>query len=164
MTMSDTTIEIRFVLNGAPVRTRVHPHETLLDVLRRDFALYGARESCGQGLCGCCTLEVNGETVSGCLYLAAMADGATVGTIERLDADGTLDPVQEAFIECGAFQCGFCTSGMILMSRELLEHNADPSESDIKGYLSGNLCRCATYPEVISAVRLAACKRRKEPA
>jgi len=164
MTMNDTTIEIRFVLNGAPVRARVQPHDTLLDVLRRDFALYGARESCGQGLCGCCTVEVNGATVSGCLYLAAMADGATVGTIERLDAGGDLDPVQEAFIECGAFQCGFCTSGMILMSRELLEHNADPSESDIKRYLSGNLCRCATYPEVVSAVRLAACKRRKEPA
>lgn len=163
MNLNDTTIDISFVLNGSPVRARVQPHETLLEVLRRDFALYGARESCGQGLCGCCTVEVNGETVSGCLYLAAMADGATVGTVEQLDAGGQLDPIQEAFIECGAFQCGFCTSGMIMMSRELLQQNANPTDSDIKSYLSGNLCRCATYPEVISAVKLAACKRQKEP-
>jgi carbon-monoxide dehydrogenase small subunit len=160
--MSTTSLNIQFVLNGETVRTTVEPHLTILEVLRRDFALYGARESCGQGLCGCCTLMVNGESVSGCLYLAAMADGGTVSTIEHLDAGGQLDPVQEAFIECGAFQCGFCTSGFILMSRELLDQNSDPSEADIKSYLSGNLCRCAAYPEIVAAVRLAARKRREE--
>lgn len=158
--MSTTSMKINFVLNGARVKADIEPHQTILEVLRGEFSLYGARESCGQGLCGCCTVSINGETVSGCLSLAAMADGGEVTTIEHLDADGTLDPVQEAFIECGAFQCGFCTSGFIMMSRELLESNPDPSEAEIKSYLSGNLCRCAAYPEIVSAVQLAAQKRR----
>lgn len=162
--MSTTSMKIEFVLNGARVKADIEPHQTILEVLRGEFSLYGARESCGQGLCGCCTVSVNGESVSGCLYLAAMADGAEVSTIEHLDANGALDPVQEAFIECGAFQCGFCTSGFIMMSRELLERNPDPSVAEIKSYLSGNLCRCAAYPEIVSAVQLAAQKRRALPA
>jgi carbon-monoxide dehydrogenase small subunit len=162
--MSTTSMKIEFVLNGERVKADIEPHQTILEVLCGRFALYGARESCGQGLCGCCTVSVNGESVSGCLYLAAMADGAEVSTIEQLDANGALDPVQEAFIECGAFQCGFCTSGFIMMSRELLERNPDPSVAEIKSYLSGNLCRCAAYPEIVSAVQLAAQKRRALPA
>jgi carbon-monoxide dehydrogenase small subunit len=154
-------MKINFVLNGERVSAEIEPHHTILEVLRRHFALYGARESCGQGLCGCCTVMVNGESVSGCLYLAAMADGGEVVTIEHLDADGKLDPVQQAFIDCGAFQCGFCTSGFIMMSRELLERNPDPSEAEIKSYLSGNLCRCAAYPEIVAAVSLAARRRRE---
>lgn len=157
--MSNTSIIINFVLNGENVRATVEPHQTLLEVLRQ-FGLYGARESCGQGLCGCCTLIVNGQSVSGCLYLAAMADGVEVVTVEHLDANGELDPVQQAFIECGAFQCGFCTSGFVLMSRQLLEQNPDPTEAEIRHYLSGNLCRCGAYPEIIEAVKLAARKRR----
>jgi carbon-monoxide dehydrogenase small subunit len=160
--MSTTSMKIHFVLNGERVNTEIEPHQTILEVLRKDFTLYGARESCGQGLCGCCTVMLNGESVSGCLSLAAMADGGEVTTIEHLDAAGKLDPVQEAFIECGAFQCGFCTSGFIIMSRELLAQNPDPSEAEIKSYLSGNLCRCAAYPEIIAAVKLAAQKRREE--
>lgn len=159
--MSDTSMKISFVLNGEPVEAEIEPHQTILDVLRRRFALYGARESCGQGLCGCCTVLVNGESVSGCLYLAGMADGGNVVTIEHLDADGKLDPVQQAFIECGAFQCGFCTSGFILMSRQLLDSNPDPTDAEIRHYLSGNLCRCAAYPEIIKAVKLAARMRRE---
>ncbi len=159
--MSDTSITIHFVLNGERVSADIEPHQTILDVLRQRFALYGARESCGQGLCGCCTVLVNGESVSGCLYLAAMADGGEVVTIEHLDANGQLDPVQQAFIECGAFQCGFCTSGFILMSRQLLDCNPDPTDAEIRHYLSGNLCRCAAYPEIIAAVKLAA-RMRKE--
>jgi carbon-monoxide dehydrogenase small subunit len=154
--MSATSITIHFTLNGERVSAEIEPHHTILDVLRQQFALYGARESCGQGLCGCCTVLVNGESVSGCLFLAAMADGGEVSTIENLDANGELDIVQQAFIECGAFQCGFCTSGFILMSRQLLDRNPDPTEAEIKHFLAGNLCRCAAYPEIIEAVKLAA--------
>jgi aerobic carbon-monoxide dehydrogenase small subunit len=151
---------IRFRLNGAPVSADVKPHDNLVELLQAHFGLYGARESCGQGLCGCCTVIVNGRAVSGCLYLAALIDGAEVTTVEGLDADGKLDPVQEAFIETGAFQCGYCTPGFILMIRQLLDEHPDPDEPRIKHYLSGNLCRCASYPQVIEAVKLAAHKRK----
>lgn len=150
--------EIRFKLNGEAVSAQVAPHETLVEVLRESFGLYGARESCGQGLCGCCTVLVNGTAVSGCLYLATLAEGAELGTVEN---GSKLDAVQEAFIERSAFQCGFCTPGFVLMTRQLLDEHPDPSDDDIKHYLSGNLCRCAAYPEIIEAVKLAAKKRRK---
>jgi aerobic carbon-monoxide dehydrogenase small subunit len=151
---------ISFTLNGEAVSAEVATHHTILEVLRNDFALYGARESCGQGLCGCCTVIVNGTAVSGCLFLAPFADGAEVRTIESLDANGTLDPIQEAFIEQGAFQCGFCTPGFILMTQQLLDRHPDPDDEQIKHYLSGNLCRCAAYPEIIQAVKSAAKKRQ----
>jgi carbon-monoxide dehydrogenase small subunit len=151
---------ISFTLNGEAVSAEVATHHTILEVLRNDFALYGARESCGQGLCGCCTVIVNGTAVSGCLFLAPFADGAEVRTIESLDANGTLDPIQEAFIEQGAFQCGFCTPGFILMTQQLLDRHPDPDDDQIKHYLSGNLCRCAAYPEIIQAVKSAAKKRQ----
>jgi len=154
--MSKTAMRINFTLNGKEVRADIETHHTALDVLRNVFSLYGARESCGQGLCGCCTIIVDGNSVSGCLYLAAALDGCAVQTIEHLDADGQLHPVQQAFIECGAFQCGFCTSGFVLMSKQLLESNPNPNDAEIRNYLSGNLCRCAAYPEIIQAVRLAA--------
>ena len=150
--------EIRFRLNGEAVSAQVAPHETLVDVLRESFGLYGARESCGQGLCGCCTVLLNGTAVSGCLYLATLAEGAELSTVEGA---GELDAVQEAFIEGSAFQCGFCTPGFVLMTRQLLDEHPEPSDDDIKHYLSGNLCRCAAYPEIIEAVKLAAKKRRK---
>ena len=151
---------IRFTLNGAAVEAGVMPHHTLVEVLRERFDLFGARESCGQGLCGCCTVLVDGRAVSSCLYLAAFADGADIVTVEHLAAGGRLDPVQEAFIETGAFQCGFCTPGFVLMTNQLLDANPDPSDDDIRHYLSGNLCRCGAYPEIVAAVRLAASKRR----
>ena len=151
---------ISFKLNGEPVSAEIASHHTILEVIRNEFALYGARESCGQGLCGCCTVIVDGTAVSGCLYLAAFADGAAVTTIESLDANGTLDPVQEAFIEQGAFQCGFCTPGFILMTKQLLDRHPDPDDDTIKHWLSGNLCRCAAYPEIIAAVKSAARKRQ----
>ena len=155
-----TTKTISFTLNGEPVTAAVAAHHSLLEVVRNDFGLHGARESCGQGLCGCCTLIVDGRAVSGCLFLAVFADGADVQTVEHLDRNGTLDPVQEAFIEEGAFQCGFCTPGFILMVRQLLDEYPDPDDERIRDYLSGNLCRCAAYPEIIQAVKSAACKRR----
>jgi carbon-monoxide dehydrogenase small subunit len=152
---------IRFKLNGETATAQVATHENLVELLQGRFGLTGARESCGQGLCGCCTVLVNGAAVSGCLYLAALVDGAAVETIER-SSDGGLDAVQKAFVECGAFQCGFCTPGFILMSRQLLAEKPDPTEDDIRHYLSGNLCRCAAYPEIIKAVRRAAEIRRTE--
>ena len=151
---------ISFTLNGEPVSAQVAPHHTIVEVLRERFDLFGARESCAQGLCGCCTVLIDGRAVSGCLYLAAFADGSEVVTIEHLAADGQLSPVQEAFVECGAFQCGFCTPGFVLMAHALLKENPKPDEDEIRHYLSGNLCRCAAYPEIINAVRLAADKMR----
>jgi carbon-monoxide dehydrogenase small subunit len=151
---------ISFNLNGSPVTADVKPHHNLVEVLQSQFGLTGARESCAQGLCGCCTVLIDGRAVSGCLYLAAFVDGAEVTTVESLATRDALDPVQEAFIESGAFQCGFCTPGFILMSKQLLDEHGDPDDETIRHYLSGNLCRCATYPEVIAAVKLAAKKRQ----
>ena len=152
---------ISFTLNGEPVRAEIASHHTILEVIRNEFALYGARESCGQGLCGGCNVIVDGTPVSGCLYLAAFADDTQVVTIEHLDAGGTLDPIQQAFIECGAFQCGFCTPGFILMAGQLIAEHPDPDDDTIRHYLAGNLCRCAAYPEIIQAVKLAARNMRK---
>jgi carbon-monoxide dehydrogenase small subunit len=153
---------IRFTLNGSVVEATIQLHLSLIELLREHFDLLGARESCGQGLCGCCTVLVDGNAVSSCLYLAAFADRAEIVTVEHLAADGRLDPVQEAFIEAGAFQCGFCTPGFVLMTKQLLDEYPDPTDDQIGHYLSGNLCRCGTYPEIIAAVKLAARKRRSE--
>ncbi len=147
---------INFTLNGRAVSAEVKPHHNLIEVLQGQFALTGARESCGQGLCGCCTVQVDGKPVSGCLYLAVFADGAEVVTVESLGSPQALDPVQQAFIEAGAFQCGYCTPGFILMTKTLLARQPQPSDDEIKDYLSGNLCRCAAYPEIVNAVKLAA--------
>ena len=151
---------ISFTLNGEPVTADVKPHHNVVEVLQRDFNLTGARESCGQGLCGCCTVIVDGKAVSGCLYLAIFLDGTEVRTIEGMADGDTLSPEQEAFIEAGAFQCGYCTPGFILMTRQLLDENPDPDDEAIKHYLSGNLCRCGAYLEIMEAVKLAARKRR----
>lgn len=150
--------EIRFRLNGEAVSAQVAPHENLVEMLQENFGLYGARESCGQGMCGCCTVLVNATAVSGCLYLASLVENSSVETVE---GNGEADAVQEAFVEASAFQCGFCTPGFILMTRQLLAEHPDPDEDAIKHYLSGNLCRCGAYPEIIEAVKLAAKKRRK---
>jgi aerobic carbon-monoxide dehydrogenase small subunit len=151
---------ISFRLNGVPVTASVEPHHNLIELLQTQFGLTGARESCGQGLCGCCTALVNGRAVSGCLYLASFVDGADVATIEGFDALDRLTPVQEAFIDTGAFQCGYCTSGFILMATQLLDEHPEPTDQQIAHYLSGNLCRCAAYPEIIAAVKLTAQKRK----
>src|ERR1700761_921863 len=139
--METTTRAIQFKLNGRPVTALAESYIDLVDLLRR-FDLLGARESCGQGLCGCCTVLVDGVAVSGCLYFGVWVDGKDVRTVEHLDAGGTLSKVQQAFIDCGAFQCGFCTPGFVLMTHQLLEAHPDPSDEDIRDYLTGNLCRC----------------------
>jgi carbon-monoxide dehydrogenase small subunit len=153
---------IAFKLNGAAVTADVRPHYNVVEILQAQFGLTGARESCGQGLCGCCTVLVDGHAVSGCLYLAWFLDGAEVTTVESLETRNGLSPVQEAFIETSAFQCGYCTPGFIMMTTQLLDEHPDPSEAQIKHYLTGNLCRCAAYPEILDAVKLAARKRRSQ--
>ena len=158
-----TARTISFTLNGRPVTADVQPQHNLVELLQGQFGLTGARESCGQGLCGCCTVLVDGKPVSGCLHLAAFVDGAEVTTIEHLDSDHTLDPVQQAFIDHGAFQCGYCTPGFILMTKALLQQHPDPSDAEIKDYLNGNLCRCAAYPEIIAAVKTAARNNKAAP-
>ena len=150
--------EIHFKLNGAQVSAQVAPHESLVEMLQESFGLLGARESCGQGLCGCCTVLVDGRAVSGCLYLATLAEHAEVQTVEAGDER---DAVQQAFVETGALQCGFCTPGFVLMTRQLLDEHPNPTDDEIRHYLSGNLCRCAAYPEILEAVKLAATRRRK---
>lgn len=153
--MSAQQQTIHFTLNGEAVSAEVAPHHNLVEVLQQTFDLFGARESCGQGLCGCCTILVDGKSVSGCLFPASFADGTEVRTIESLGTTHHPHPIQDAFIECGAFQCGFCTPGFILMTKQLLDEDPNPSEEDIRHYLSGNLCRCAAYPEIIEAVKTA---------
>ncbi|MDP1536015.1 MAG: (2Fe-2S)-binding protein [Burkholderiales bacterium] len=161
MSMSTTHKNISFQLNGRPVKAHIGNHQNLVELLQGQ-GLFGARESCGQGLCGCCTVVVNGTAVSGCLTMATLVDGADVRTIEDSGPDGQLDAVQEAFITTGAFQCGFCTPGFILMTRQLLDAHPDPTDDEIRHYLAGNLCRCAAYTEIIKAVRLAAKKRKAD--
>jgi len=154
---------VRFVLNGHPVKAEVETHHTLVQILQQ-FGLFGARESCGEGVCGCCTVLINGTPVAGCLSLAILLDGKTVTTVEHLDADGRLTAVQQAFIDMGAFQCGFCTPGFVLMAHDLLRQNPDPSDEEIRESLSGNLCRCGAYPEITRAVKLAARRQQqREP-
>ena len=134
------------------VRARV---STLLEVLRDDLGLVGAKEGCGVGMCGTCTVLVNGKPVSGCLMLAEQAADREILTIEGLAAHGQLHPVQQAFIDEGAFQCAYCTPGFILSTVALLKENPDPSEEEIREYLSGNLCRCGSYRNIVKAVRKA---------
>lgn len=149
---------IRFTLNGRAVTANIAVYETVIEVLQRDFNLFGGRESCGQGLCGCCTVLVNGTAVSGCLYLAAFLDGADVVTVEGLADRGVLHPIQQAFVDKTGFQCGYCTPGFVLMTEQLLKRYPHPTDDEIRHYLSGNLCRCGAYPDIIAAVKAAANK------
>src|SRR5579863_9416856 len=117
---------VRFILNGSAATVKIAVYETIIEMLQREFGLFGGRESCGQGLCGCCTVLVNGKAVSGCLYLAAFVDGAEVVTVEGLAQRGVLHPIQQAFISKTAFQCGYCTPGFILMTEQLLKRYPHP--------------------------------------
>lgn len=140
-------------VNGRDHLVRARPHHTLLDVLRNELGLTGPREGCGVGMCGACTVLVDGRPVSGCLLLAPMAEGVDILTIEGLEApDGTLHPIQQAYVEHTAFQCSYCTPGFILTTKALLDENADPSRDEAKEYLAGNLCRCGSYVKILDAV------------
>jgi aerobic-type carbon monoxide dehydrogenase small subunit (CoxS/CutS family) len=126
---------------------------TLLEVLRDDLGLVGAKEGCGIGMCGACTVLVDGQPISGCLMLAAQAAGREIVTIEGLAQDGKLHPVQQAFIDNAAFQCAYCTPGFVLSAVALLAENPHPTAEEIRDYLTGNLCRCGSYPNILKAVQ-----------
>ena len=145
-------IEIRAVVNGATVHTRVAPHERLLDFLRRQLGLTGTKEGCGVGECGACTVLVDGESVNSCLVLAASIDGREVLTVEGLEQDGSLHPIQQAFLKHQALQCGFCTPGLVMSTKALLDRDPHPDRETIKEAISGNLCRCTGYQQVIEAI------------
>jgi carbon-monoxide dehydrogenase small subunit len=148
-----TALPITFTLNGRQRSLDVHPHRTLLEALRDEAGLTGTKECCSEGECGACTVILNGRGVTSCLVLAAEADGGEVVTIEGLAAGTTLDPLQQAFIEAGAVQCGFCIPGLIVAARCLLLSNPRPTIEEIKEGLAGNLCRCGSYSRIIEAVR-----------
>jgi carbon-monoxide dehydrogenase small subunit len=150
---------ITLEVNGAPRTLDVPPHQTLLSVLRDRLHLTGTKECCAEGECGACTVLVRGRAVNSCLVLAVECDGDDVRTIEGLGAGGRLDPLQQAFVETGAVQCGFCIPGMIMAARYLLSTNLAPNEDAIKEGLAGNLCRCGGYSRIIRAVALAAQRR-----
>jgi len=139
----------------------VQTHHTLLDVLRRDFKLFSVREGCGIGMCGACTVLVDGKPLSSCLLLAPLAAGKDITTVEALGQD-KLHPIQQAFVDNTAFQCSYCTPGFILTTKALLEDNPDPTPDEIKDYLAGNLCRCGSYLKILDAV-LDAAKRLQIP-
>ncbi|RME48811.1 MAG: (2Fe-2S)-binding protein [Chloroflexi bacterium] len=149
---------IRLKVNGNWHELHVEPHETLLEVLRRDLGVAGAREACGIGICGACTVLVEDQPISACLLPAPLADGQAILTVEGLSQNGELDPVQEAFIEEMGFQCGYCTPGMILTARALLAEDPTPGPDRIREYLAGNLCRCGSYVKILAAVQSASRK------
>ena len=153
--------EISFVLNGREVTARVEGHELLLDLLRRRLRHTGTKEGCGQGECGACTVLVDGRAVNACIYPALEIEGRSVRTIEGLLGPGNkLSFVQQAFVDNGGIQCGFCSPGMILSAEALLDRNPDPSEEEICDALSGNLCRCTGYVQIVESVKKAAAARR----
>lgn len=147
---------INLKVNGEPVEVLVDPSVTLLQVLRDKLQLTGTKEACGLGECGACTVILDGKTVNSCLVLAVEAKGKEILTIEGLQKNGNLHPLQQAFIEQGAVQCGFCTPGMILSAKALLDENPDPDEAEIREALAGNLCRCTGYVKIVEAVKAAA--------
>ncbi|HBY94987.1 MAG TPA: hypothetical protein DEP84_13685 [Chloroflexi bacterium] len=147
--------DITLHINGTESPTTVCSHHTLLQVLRDQFHLFGAREGCGVGMCGACTVLLDGHPVSSCLCLAVLAEGRQITTIEGVSQGGQMHPVQQAYIEGHGFQCSYCTPGFILATTALLETHPDATEDEIRDYLSGNLCRCGSYVKVLDSVRLA---------
>jgi len=153
-------LKIEITVNGRKRSFDVEPNTLLLNLVRDNLHLTGAKYGCGVGECGACTVHLDGEPVLGCMVLAVDADGKSVETIESIAEGGKLHPIQESFIEEGAVQCGFCTPGFIMTAKKLLEENPEPTELEIRDYLRGNLCRCTGYVNIIKAVQKAAEKMR----
>ncbi len=145
-------VEIEFTLNGSPIKLEVKPNETLLDLLRYRLKLTGSKRGCNRGECGACTVLMNGKPVDSCLMLASKVNGKDVLTIEGLGSPGMLHPLQEAFIVNNTVQCGFCTPGIIMSAKALLDENPNPSREDIQEAISGNLCRCTGYLPIMEAI------------
>jgi carbon-monoxide dehydrogenase small subunit len=155
------SVELSFTVNDESARVHVEPGARLVDVLRDALGLLGTKEGCGNGECGACTVLVNGRAVCSCLTPALEVEGAAVLTVEGLAGPGAaLSDLQQAFVERGGVQCGFCTPGMVMSAHALLERNQTPTEADIRNALTGNLCRCTGYAQIIESVQLAASKRR----
>ena len=145
---------IQLTINGEPCEFWVEPNTLLVNLLRDEMELTGTKYGCGTGQCGGCTVLVNGEPILSCLTLALAVDGAEIMTIEGVaEPDGTLDPIQEAFLDAAAVQCGYCTPGMILMAKDLLNKNPAPSEDQIREHIKGNLCRCTGYHRIVKAIK-----------
>jgi aerobic carbon-monoxide dehydrogenase small subunit len=147
---------VRLKVNGVKRDVMVAPHHTLLEVLRSEFKLFSVREGCGIGMCGACTVLIDGKPLSSCLLLAALVTEREIVTLEALVQEGSLHPIQQAFLEHTAFQCSYCTPGFILTTMALLEENQNPTAEQVKDYLAGNLCRCGSYVKIIDAVLNAA--------
>jgi aerobic-type carbon monoxide dehydrogenase small subunit (CoxS/CutS family) len=149
-------VEVSFNLNGDPVTAEVPVTWTLLKTIREYFELTGSKEGCGVGECGACTMIVDGDAVNACIYPILEAEGKHVSTIEGLaDKEGTLHPIQTAFLENNGVQCGFCTSGMIMSAKSLLDKNINPDEDEIRTAISGNICRCTGYVQIVEAIDMA---------
>jgi aerobic-type carbon monoxide dehydrogenase small subunit (CoxS/CutS family) len=155
---------IRLMVNGEGRELEVAEKALLLDVLRDQFGLFSVREVCGIGQCGACTVLLDGRPLSSCLLLAGLQDGRSVETLEGLSREGELHPIQQAFLEHEACQCGYCTPGFILSVKALLEERPDPGEGEVREYLAGNLCRCGAYPEIFKATMAAGARLRGETA
>lgn len=149
-------IPVSFKVNGERVDLEVYPHHRLIDILRQELDLTGAKEGCGGGECGSCTVIMNEQTVNACLVLAPEADGAEIFTVEGLNREEELDVIQETFIDEGALQCGYCTPGMLMSAKALLNRNPHPTREDVIEAISGNLCRCTGYIRIVTAVLKAA--------
>jgi aerobic carbon-monoxide dehydrogenase small subunit len=147
---------ITLTVNGTQHELAIEPCQSLLQVLREELHLTGTKEGCSEGECGACTVMLNGKTVDSCLIFGVEADGCDIVTIEGLASGDALHPVQQAFVECGGAQCGFCTPGMILAATALLQNNPNPTEEEIRWGISGNLCRCTGYVKIVDAVKAAA--------
>jgi carbon-monoxide dehydrogenase small subunit len=154
--MSDGHSTIRFIVNGKNLAVQAAPMKRLLDVLRQDLRLTGAKEGCGEGECGSCSVRMNGELVNSCLVPVLQADGAEIETVEGLGAIGALHPLQQAFLECGGAQCGICTPGMLMAATQLLSINPHPNLAEIREGLAGNLCRCTGFIRIFDSVIAAA--------
>lgn len=149
---------VALTVNGRVHELEIESHRTLLEVIRDELKLFGTRESCGTALCGACTVLIDGAPISSCTYLAARANGRSITTVEGLAGPDGLHPVQKAFLQEGAFQCSYCTPGMLLATVALLEEKPSPTVEEIKNYLVGNLCRCGSYPQITQAVLAAAAR------
>jgi len=155
--------EIEFTCNGNLTRVKIEPHWTLLHMLREGLGFTGTKEGCGSGECGACTVIVDGLAVNACIFLAVEADGKEITTVEGLaDADGTLHPLQQAFVDNGGIQCGFCTPGMLMSAKALLDENPAPDEPQIKAALAGNICRCTGYVQIFDSVKAATGESRED--
>lgn len=154
-------IPVSFILNGKPVRCEVPAEETLVDTIRNRFRLTGTKKGCGTGDCGSCTVLLDGTAVRSCTLLTGMVEGRSITTIEGVGTMEKLHPVQQAFVDVNAIQCGYCIPGMVLTAIALLRENPDPTEEEIRLAISGNLCRCTGYQKIVEAIQLAAERMRQ---